>query len=147
MVDPVHGDGLMYRFVLDSRFGSFTAYGRVALALRVREVEALTELARTSRLGLVAGGVGHGVESQVKTATGAVTHPVATVTGIPRGVAHLFRGYQARGEEAVASASRRHAGGGGRAPHGGRSRQGGGRGAQLCARATSASPAPSAAGT
>ncbi len=112
VVDPVHGDGLMYRFVLDSRFGRFTAYGRVALALRVREVEALSELARTSRLGLVAGGVGHGVESQVQTATGVVTHPVATVTGIPRGVAHLFRGYQARGEEAVASASHRHAGGG-----------------------------------
>jgi len=112
VVDPVHGDGLMYRFVLDSRFGSFTAYGRVALALRVREVEALTELARTSRLGLVAGGVGHGVESQVKTATGAVTHPVATVTGVPRGVAHLFRGYQARGEEAVATVSRSHDGGG-----------------------------------
>ena len=112
VVDPVHGDGLMYHFVLDSRFGTFAAYGRLALALRVREIEALAALARTSALDMVAGGVGHGVESQVKTASGVVTHPVATVTGIPRGVAHLFHGYQARGEEAMASVNRGHDGGG-----------------------------------
>jgi hypothetical protein len=106
VVDPVHGDGLMHRFVLDSRFGRFEAYGRVALALRVREIAALTELARSSRLGIVAGGVGHGVESQVKTATGVVTHPVTTVSGIPKGIAHLFSGYSARGEEALAAAGR-----------------------------------------
>jgi hypothetical protein len=38
----------MYPFVVDSRFGKFDAYGRAALALRVREIEALHELARTS---------------------------------------------------------------------------------------------------
>jgi len=106
VVAPVQGDGLMYHFVLDSRFGSFDAYGRLALALRVREVAALSALARTSAVGIVAGGIGHGVESQVRTATGVVTHPVATVGGIPRGVAHLFRGYSARGEEALAAAKR-----------------------------------------
>ena len=106
VVDPVHGDGLMYRFVLDSRFGTFAAYGSVALALRVREVAALTQLAATSQVGIVAGGVGRGVESQVKTAAGVVTHPVSTVTGIPKGVGHLFRGYSARGEEALAATKR-----------------------------------------
>src|SRR5262249_45461088 len=67
------------------------------------------------KLGLVAGGVGRGVESQVKTATGVVTHPVTTVTGIPKGITHLFKGYQARGEEALASAS--HHQDGGQGPH------------------------------
>ena len=48
VVDPVHGDGLMNHFVLDSRFGSFDAYGRAALAVRIREVAALSELSKTS---------------------------------------------------------------------------------------------------
>jgi hypothetical protein len=104
VVDPVHGDGLMNHFVLDSRFGRFDAYGRTALAVRIREIAALTELAATSDVQVAATGVVQGVESQVKTATGVVTHPVETVTGIPKGIAHLFSGYQARGHEVAAEA-------------------------------------------
>ncbi|HYB33157.1 MAG TPA: hypothetical protein VED45_06985 [Steroidobacteraceae bacterium] len=104
VVDPVHGDGLMNRFVLESRYGRFDAYGRVALAKRVGEVKALDELARTSQIEIVAGGVEHGIESQVKTAVAVVTHPVSTVTGIPKGIAHLFNGYTAEGQEALTSA-------------------------------------------
>lgn len=104
VVDPVHGDGLMNHFVLESRFGSFDAYGRAALAIRIREVAALTELSKTPDLQVAAGGVVQGVESQVKTATGVVTHPVQTVTGIPKGIAHLFSGYKARGQEVAAEA-------------------------------------------
>ena len=104
VVDPVHGDGLMNHFVLDSRFGRFDAYGRAALAVRIQEVAALTELSRISDVQIAAGGMAQGVESEVKTATGVVTHPVQTVTGIPRGIAHLFGGYRARGQEAAADA-------------------------------------------
>src|SRR5215472_14415552 len=106
VVDPVHGDGLMNHFVLESRFGRFDAYGRAALAVRIHEVAALTELSKTSDAEIAAGGVVQGVESQVKTATGVVTHPVQTVTGIPKGIAHLFGGYRARGEEVAADARR-----------------------------------------
>lgn len=104
VVDPVHGDGLMNHFVLDSRFGKFDAYGRAALAIRIREVAALTELAKTSDIQIAADGVVQGVQSEVKTAASVVTHPVKTVTGIPKGIAHLFAGYKARGQEAVADA-------------------------------------------
>jgi hypothetical protein len=104
VVDPVQGDGLMNRFVLESRFGTFSAYGRQALAVRVQEVAALRELARTSDIAIAAGGVEQGVQSEVKTAAGVVTHPVETVAGIPKGIAHLFGGYRARGEEASADA-------------------------------------------
>ena len=104
VVDPVQGDGLMNRFVLESRFGTFSAYGRQALAVRVQEVAALRELARTSDIAIAAGGVEQGVQSEVKTAAGVVTHPVETVAGIPKGIAHLFGGYRARGEEAAADA-------------------------------------------
>ena len=104
VLDPVHGDGLMNHFVLDSRFGQFEAYGRAALAIRIREVAALTELAATSDVQIAATGVAQGVKSQVKTATGVVTHPVQTVTGIPRGIEHLFGGYRAQGQEVAAEA-------------------------------------------
>ncbi len=104
VVDPVQGDGLMNRFVLESRFGSFSAYGRQALAVRVQEVAALRELARTSDIAIAAGGVVQGAESEVKSAAGVVTHPIETVAGIPKGIAHLFGGYRARGEEAAADA-------------------------------------------
>jgi hypothetical protein len=96
----------MYRFVVDSRFGRFDAYGRTALALRAREVQALSELSKISSIEIVVGGVGHGVESEVRTAVGVITHPVETATGIPKGIAHLFYGYKAQGEEALASANR-----------------------------------------
>jgi hypothetical protein len=106
VVDPVHGDGLMYRFVVDSRFGEFEAYGRLALAKRVGEVAALTELAKKSQVELLAGGAEHGVESDVKTAVGVVKNPIGTVTGIPEGIAHLFHGYTAQAQEAAANVER-----------------------------------------
>jgi len=106
LVDPVHGDGLMNRFVVDSRFGQFEAYGRVALGMRIREVAALSELDRKSKVGLLTGGVERGVESEVRAAAGVVTNPVGTVAGIPRGVSHLFHGYAARGQETVAEVQR-----------------------------------------
>jgi hypothetical protein len=101
---PVHGDGLMNHFVLDTRFGEFEAYGRAALAIRIREVAALSELARTSDVQIAAGGMVQGVEAEVKTATGVVTHPVQTVGGIPKGIVHLFSGYKALGQEVAADA-------------------------------------------
>ena len=83
VVAPVHGDGLMNHFVLDSRFGEFEAYGRAALAIRIREGAALSELARTSDVQIAAGGMVEGVESEVRTASAVVTHPVQTVGESP----------------------------------------------------------------
>lgn len=106
VLDPVHGDGLMYRFVIDSRFGRYEAYGEASLALRLHEIAALTTLSKLSDARLVSAGVSGGIESEVKTATGVVTHPVATVGGIPQGIAHLFKGYGARGREVLDSAQK-----------------------------------------
>jgi hypothetical protein len=102
VADPVLSDGLMRRYVLETPFGRFDAYGRVALAARIREVHALTEIAKTSKLQVVARGVGGGVASQVETVTGVVGHPIKTVTGIPRGIAHLFHGVTDQSKEALA---------------------------------------------
>src|SRR5437879_6732267 len=104
VVDPVRSDGLMHRFVLDSRFGRFDAYGPLALAMRVREIAALTELAKTSTIEVAAAGMAHGVASEINTAVNVATHPIQTVTGIPKGVAHLFHGYTDEAKEAAATA-------------------------------------------
>ena len=88
IVDPVSSDGLMRRYAIDSRFGRFDAYGRSQLEIRVHEVAALTQLAKTSDVRLVTNGVEQGVETQVKTVTGVVTHPIKTSPVFPR-VSHI----------------------------------------------------------
>jgi hypothetical protein len=110
---PLQSDGLMYPFVVDTPYGQFTAYGRAALELRIREVAALSELHRTSPVAVVAGSVTRGIGSQVGTAVTVVTHPVATVTGIPKGIAHLFHGFVDEGKETVAEVNKATTAGGG----------------------------------
>jgi hypothetical protein len=44
IVEPVAADGLMHHYVIDSRFGTFMAYGQVVLKIRLREVAALTRI-------------------------------------------------------------------------------------------------------
>jgi hypothetical protein len=99
--DPVLSDGLMAHFVVYSRFGRYEAYGATALRVRVSEIYALARLEKTSGISIVAGGVGRGVSSQIDTVTTIVRHPVDTVTGIPRGIAHLFHGTVDEGKEAM----------------------------------------------
>jgi hypothetical protein len=106
IVDPVHDDGLMHRYVIDSRFGRFEAYGRSNLEIRVHEVAALTELDNTSGISLVANGVEQGAATQIHTVIGVATSPIGTVTGIPKGIAHLFAGFGAQGEEALTQGRR-----------------------------------------
>ena len=97
--DPVQSDGLMHHYVLVSRFGNFTAYGRTALAVRVREVAALAQLAKTTDVDVVVKTVTGRVQGDVKTITQAAGNPVKTVVGIPKGVSHLFSGYKAQAAE------------------------------------------------
>jgi hypothetical protein len=104
VVDPVQCDGLMNHYVVESKFGRFDAYGRTRLAIRIHEVAALTELAKTPAIEVVAGGVGRGVESQLETVVGVVERPITTVTGIPKGIAHLFHGFVDQGNEAIGDA-------------------------------------------
>ena len=101
IVDPVHSDGLMSQFVIDSRYGPFDAYGLLGLSLRAGELRALDRLARTSDIAVVGGSVGRGLTSQVDTVAQVVTNPVGVVVGIPKGIGHLFHGYVDRGKETV----------------------------------------------
>jgi hypothetical protein len=99
--EPVESDGLMHHYVIDSRFGLFPAYGREALKFRVREMAALTQIAKTTDVEVVAKTVEGSVQSQVKTLSQVATHPVSTVVGIPKGIGHLFHGYKAQADEFI----------------------------------------------
>jgi len=99
IIEPVVADGLMHHYVIDSHFGTFTAYGQVALKIRLREVAALTQIAKTTDIDVITKSVSRRVETDAKTLGQAVTHPVGMVTGIPRGIGHLFGGYKAQAKE------------------------------------------------
>jgi hypothetical protein len=99
IVEPVAADGLMHHYVIDSHFGVFKAYGQVALKIRLREVAALTQIAKTTDIDVITKSVSRRVQTDAKTLGQVVTHPVGVVTGIPRGVGHLFGGYKAQANE------------------------------------------------
>jgi len=100
--DPVRSDGLMHRYVVESRFGEFEAYGRDELDLRLREIAALTEISDTSSTEVALKAVTRGIEEDVKAVFSVVKDPVGTVLGIPKGIAHLLGGYRAQAGELVA---------------------------------------------
>jgi hypothetical protein len=97
--EPVQADGFMHHYVIVSKFGEFQAYGRTALAVRVREIEALTKIAKTGDVDVAVKTVTRRVQGDVKTMTQVVGDPVKTVVGIPKGVSHLFSGYKAQASE------------------------------------------------
>ena len=113
--EPVQSDGLMHHYLIESSFGEFAAYGQEALKVRVKEVAALTELSKRTDIGVVARTVEKRVENDAKTVRQVVTNPVGTITGIPKGIGHLFNGYKAEAgeysEEAKKATSESHGGG------------------------------------
>lgn len=99
VVDPVRSDGLMRHYVVESRFGTFPAYGRGSLAIRLQEVAALTRIAATTDVDVVTKAVAQHVQADIQTVGSLAAHPVRTVVGIPTGIAHLFKGYTAKARE------------------------------------------------
>ncbi len=106
VVDPVESDGLMHHYAIDSRFGTFTAYGVEELKIRVKEVGALAQISKKSDIGVAAKAVEQHVEGDIKTVAKVVTDPVGLVTGIPKGIAHLFGGAKAQAGEVSDSVKR-----------------------------------------
>src|SRR5258708_20964653 len=109
--EPVQSDGLMHHYVILSRFGEFSAYGVTALAVRVREIAALTKLSKITDVDVVVKTVSRQVQGQVKTISQVAGNPIKTVVGIPKGVSHLFNGYKAEATE-LSQSVQQHGGSG-----------------------------------
>jgi hypothetical protein len=97
--NPVHSDGLMHRYVVESHFGEFEAYGRDELGVRLREIAALSQIAEISDSEAALKAVTRGINEDAKAVVSVATNPVGTVLGIPRGIGHLLGGYRARAGE------------------------------------------------
>jgi hypothetical protein len=97
--EPVRNDGLMHRYIVESRFGDFPAYGQAALTTRLREVAALQVIANTPDSAVVLKALGRSAKENVDTVVGVVRNPVRTLVGVPKGIGHLLSGYRAEAQE------------------------------------------------
>ena len=106
IVDPVQSDGLMHHFVIDSRYGTFAAYGPHALSVRVSEITALNTLAHTSKTEIVINSLLRAGARDAPAVAKLATRPISSVLGVPQGIAHLLGGYVAEAMEIKESIDR-----------------------------------------
>lgn len=102
--EEIRSDGYLNHYSIDSDFGPFEVHSNLMLAIRVREFQALAELERVSRtevFGKAAIEVGL---SPAKAVVHFVKNPVATVTGIPKGIGRLFNRAVRTGKELAGTA-------------------------------------------
>ncbi len=88
--DTVVSYGYMYHFTVDSDFGTFEATGEAALRKLLREIHAIAALRKLKKGKEFAKSVGDAALSPVYFSQELITHPVDTVTGIPKGIFRLF---------------------------------------------------------
>jgi hypothetical protein len=73
-------------FTITSPFGQFTAQGEDMLRVRVQEIRAIAVLEETKKSKAFGKAAKQAALSPVKGAVSLITHPVNTVTGVPKGV-------------------------------------------------------------
>ncbi len=88
--DPVLPDGYMYRFTVDSDYGTFRVAGECGLRKLLKEIQAIAALRSVNKgQALLSGARGQARET-VDFAANLVVNPVDTVASVPQGVAKLF---------------------------------------------------------
>ena len=83
--DVVASDGYTDRWSVASDHGSFDANGDGALRKLLVEIQAIGELKKTSKTKAFAKGLAGSAKAPVSFVTSLVTHPVDTVSGVPKG--------------------------------------------------------------
>ena len=99
--ENVRSDGFLNYYVLRSDYGDWEVTSTPLLALRVREVEALATLDDLSRTEVFIKAAADAGIGQLKAIKEFATHPIETITGIPKGIGRLFTRYKRDAEEAV----------------------------------------------
>jgi hypothetical protein len=74
------------RYLITSEYGEFGADGNIMLERRIREVVAIRKLKEVSRTDAYKKALKAAVASPLGVAKDAVTNPVGTITGIPKGL-------------------------------------------------------------
>lgn len=88
--DPVVADGYMYRFTVTSTYGPFGVTGTGALRKLEHEIWAIGQLKNVTRSEAFLKSLKDQAGKPLVFAKDAVTHPVDTLTGVPKGVGRLF---------------------------------------------------------
>jgi hypothetical protein len=102
--DNVRNDGYLNYYIINSEYGVFEAASTAMLRIRVREIHALAELDELSKTEVfIKAAADAGVVAPLRTIKQFATHPVKTVTGIPRGIGRMFKRYSRQAGDAVDS--------------------------------------------
>lgn len=73
-------------YTLDSQFGTFYATGNSELVIRVAEINAIAQLQTISKSDEYAKALEKAAKSPVNFAKNLATHPVETISGVPKGI-------------------------------------------------------------
>lgn len=87
--DLVVADGYMHRWTVESDFGPFEVVGDGALRKLLGEIRAIAELQKLSKSKEFAKGLAGAAKAPLSLAKSLITHPVDTVSGVPRGMYQL----------------------------------------------------------
>ena len=88
--NKVINKGYMNNYVIDSPFGEFSVIGDWAAVNMVHEIDAIAELKKMSKTGVLAQSAAEAAQKPVNAAKQLVEQPAETVKGIPAGVGRLF---------------------------------------------------------
>jgi hypothetical protein len=84
--DEVATRGYTNTYQINSKFGMFTAHGNEMLVQRIQEIRAIQELENIKKSEEFAEGLKAGAKAPFSFVKNLVTHPVDTVSGIPKGL-------------------------------------------------------------
>lgn len=84
-------DGFGTTYTITSRFGTWTAHGRMQVALRIREVQALAQLEEVSKTDVFKDAVKSSATAPLELVQAVATEPVETLKGIPSGVGRWMK--------------------------------------------------------
>lgn len=90
VVPEVAVRGYMANFLIDTKFGPMRADSAEMLAIRIGELPAMQALDEASRSGAFATALAARAKKTGSAIVNVVTHPVDTITGLPRGVARYL---------------------------------------------------------
>ncbi len=105
-------DGFTNTYTVTSRFGSWTAHGRMQVAMRVREIQALAQLEEVSKTEVFKDAVKSSATAPLVLVQAVVDKPVETLKGIPAGVGRWMKKTSFQVKEGYQDAKELRAGGG-----------------------------------
>ncbi len=88
--DRVAADGYMYRFTVNSDYGTFPVTGEYGLRKLIKEIQAIAALKKVSKGEAFVKGVSGKAQETVEFGANLVADPGNTLASVPKGVAKLF---------------------------------------------------------